>query len=52
VTGIRDLTDWHIEGELWCPDCGSYVEFDGSLAELREFVDETHECGDLAEVTS
>ena len=41
--GIKDLTDWHIEGEIWCPDCGTYFDFDGSVLELQKFIDQ-HDC--------
>lgn len=35
---IKDLTEWHIEGELQCPDCGTYFDFDGSKPELDKFI--------------
>lgn len=40
---IKDLTEWHIEGELWCPDCGTYYDFDGSWPELQKLIEE-HTC--------
>lgn len=40
---IKDLTDFHIEGEIWCPDGGEFVQFDGSWAELQKFIAE-HAC--------
>ncbi len=35
---IKDLTNWHVEGELWCPDCGLYFQFDGTDVELAQFI--------------
>lgn len=37
---IKDLTSWHIEGQLWCPDCGSFFDFDGTPAELTQFIED------------
>jgi len=46
--GIKNLTEWHIAGELWCPDCGSFFEFDGSKPELDEFIS-SHACEEAVE---
>ena len=43
---MTDLTEWHVTGELRCPDdCGLYFDFDGSLPELQQFADE-HDCAE------
>ena len=39
-----DMTEWHVEGELYCPDdCGLYFDFDGSFPDLQKFIAD-HDC--------
>lgn len=37
------LTDWHVEGEIRCPDCGSYFVCDCPLEDLVKFT-AVHDC--------
>jgi hypothetical protein len=43
VTPMAILTDWHIEGEVQCPDCGTHFAVDAALDDLVKFT-AVHEC--------
>jgi hypothetical protein len=37
------LTDWHVTGEIRCPDCGMHFAVGCSLEDLQRFT-AVHEC--------
>jgi hypothetical protein len=42
------LTEWNVEGEIQCPDCGSYFPFEGTKPELDDFI-ASHLCEEAGE---
>ena len=43
------LTDWHVAGEIRCPDCGGHFAVDCSLEDLQRFT-AVHDCAEEAAV--